>query len=363
VIRLVAFDLDGTLARGDTVIETLARAMGHLERARELERVHEARRDRESLVVFREQIAACYGEATDAELCRHLDRLALAPGAREGLRALRDAGIETAIVTFTWDFAAAWVARELGIDHWMGTRRRPDGGIHHVWAEDKATWLADLIRRRRLTRDEVAAVGDSWRDAPMFEVAGTSFYVGESPPPGLDVIHRPDGDIEAIAQRVLASGIPTIRIVPFAAEHGPGVIDVIRSAFDEFRMTFELDGFDDDLADIPAHYERAGGVFSVLLDGERVVGSVAALPRGDDECEIKRFYLRPEHRGQGHGRRLLEHVVGWARRQGCRRAVAWSDARLPTAHEVYRRMGFVEIGQRVVDDADRSVELGFTIEV
>lgn len=40
--RLVAFDLDGTLLRGDTVCEALARRMGHFERMRELEAIQEA---------------------------------------------------------------------------------------------------------------------------------------------------------------------------------------------------------------------------------------------------------------------------------------------------------------------------------
>ena len=60
---------------------------------------------------------------SEDELCRHLAALTLAPGAREGLALLRRAGIETGIVTFTWEFAAAWLARELGADHWLGTDR------------------------------------------------------------------------------------------------------------------------------------------------------------------------------------------------------------------------------------------------
>lgn len=189
-IRLVAFDLDGTLVRGDTVIETLAKAMGHIDRARALETFPDARRDRESLRYLREQIAACYRGVSADELTRHLGRLTLAPGAREGFALLRRAGIETSIVTFTWEFAAAWVARELGADHWLGTRLMPDGRVEHVWAEDKGRWLADLIVARGLTRDETAAVGDSWRDVPMFEVVGRSFYVR-------------DGDIHAIARRIV----------------------------------------------------------------------------------------------------------------------------------------------------------------
>lgn len=201
----MAFDLDGTLVRGDTVIETLAKAMGHIDRARALETVHDARRDRESLRYLREQIAACYRGVGDDELCRHLAGLTLAPGAREGFALLRRAGIETAIVTFTWEFAAAWLARELGADQWLGTRLWPDGTVEHVWAEDKGRWLAGLIARRGLGRDEAAAVGDSWRDVPMFEVVGQSFYVGAELPAGIDAVHVPDGDIHEIARRIVAA--------------------------------------------------------------------------------------------------------------------------------------------------------------
>lgn len=74
-IRFVAFDLDGTLTRGDTVIECLATAMGFIERARELEALHEARRDRESLRVLREEIATSLRGFTEADLCGHLARL------------------------------------------------------------------------------------------------------------------------------------------------------------------------------------------------------------------------------------------------------------------------------------------------
>ena len=202
-IRLVAFDLDGTLVRGDTVIETLAKAMGHVERARALETVHDARRDRESLRYLREQIAACYRGVSADELCGHLTGLTLAPGAREGFELLRRAGIETSIVTFTWEFAAAWLARELGADHWLGTRLGPDGAVEHVWAEDKGRWLAELIGRRGFARDEAAAVGDSWRDLPMFEVVGRRFYVGDELPDGVDAVHVPSGDIHEIARRIV----------------------------------------------------------------------------------------------------------------------------------------------------------------
>jgi putative acetyltransferase len=147
-------------------------------------------------------------------------------------------------------------------------------------------------------------------------------------------------------------------IVPFASRHATEVVQVIGTVFREYGATFEPEGYDADLTDIPRHY-LARGCFVVLEKHGRVVGTAAALPRQGATCEVKRVYLLPEHRGHGYGRALLEHVLAWAQREGYHRAVAWSDARFLTAHAVYERMGFVRIGERTVDDADRSLEYGF----
>ena len=154
-----------------------------------------------------------------------------------------------------------------------------------------------------------------------------------------------------------------VRIVPFSRDHAGGAVDVIASVFAEYAMTFDLAAYDADLRDIDASYAGRGGAFAVLVDDDRVVGTVGVVPHGGAECEIKRLYLRPAYRGRGHGRRLLQHVLDWARARGCQRAVAWSDVRLQTAHEVYRRMGFDTIGERVCDDIDRSCEVGFALPI
>jgi GNAT superfamily N-acetyltransferase len=162
-----------------------------------------------------------------------------------------------------------------------------------------------------------------------------------------------------ISEQPGAEGGEPLRIEPFAAEHAAGVVHVIGSAFAEHGMTFDPAGFDADLADVPGHYDARGGWFAVLTAGGRVVGTVAAVPHGAGAWEIKRLYLQPGYRGRGHGRALLEHALGRLRRAGAREAVAWSDARLETAHRVYAHLGFEPIGRRHLDDIDRSTELGF----
>lgn len=150
-----------------------------------------------------------------------------------------------------------------------------------------------------------------------------------------------------------------LSIVPFADAHAGAVIEVIGAVFDEYGATFDPFGFDADLLDVPRNYPARGGWFAVLLDGARVVGTVAALPHGAGACEIKRVYLLPEYRGRGHGRALMEYIIDWALDAGYRAAIAWSDVRFTTAHAVYARLGFERFGERTVEDADRSREYGF----
>lgn len=153
------------------------------------------------------------------------------------------------------------------------------------------------------------------------------------------------------------------RIVPFAPDHADEVVDVISRVFAEYGMTFELAGYDADLQDVEAHYGRREGTFSVLVDGPRIIGTVGAVPREAGAFEIKRLYLLADHRGRGLGRRLLQHVLDWGRARGYRRAIAWSDVRLETAHQVYLRFGFVQFGERETDDIDRSREYGFALDL
>ena len=155
----------------------------------------------------------------------------------------------------------------------------------------------------------------------------------------------------------MSSPKPAIEL--FAPPHAAAVLDVIGTVFEEYGMSFDPSDFDSDLLDIPRHYADRGGWFSVLTDAGRVVGTVAAVPKDAAACEIKRLYLLPQYRGRGLGRALMEHILDRAREAGFREAVAWSDVRLETAHQVYDRLGFERIGERDIDDIDQSHELGF----
>lgn len=199
-IELAAFDLDGTLLRGDTVCEGIARYLGTLERMRELERVSA----REELLASREEMAGWYEPYTFAELSEPLVELELAPGAREAFELFRDHGVTTAIVSLTWDFAVEHFATELGADHYVGTTLHPDGDVTHFLPEDKPVWVRELADDLGIDMERVLSVGDTGSDAHMLDATGHAVFVGDRLPDGLDdVRHVPDANLHQVAAAVL----------------------------------------------------------------------------------------------------------------------------------------------------------------
>lgn len=201
-IRLVAFDLDGTLLRGDTVCEVIARRLGLLERMRELEATVKSR---EEIARARVEMLGWYGERSARELQEIASEARLAPGAREACASLAAAGVEIVIASLTWEFAVEWFGRELGAASWLGTALLPGGGIGHVWAEDKAEWLEKKMRTAGLARRQVAAVGDSTGDLPLLSAVGLPVFVGKGTVAGLPETarHMPEADLRDVARRIL----------------------------------------------------------------------------------------------------------------------------------------------------------------
>jgi HAD superfamily phosphoserine phosphatase-like hydrolase len=201
-IRLVAFDLDGTLIRELTCVQAIGGAIGRAEECRAFERGL-VMRDVEGVTASRETMAGWYRPFSLAELTSGLADLTLAPGAAEAFGVLREHGVATAIVSITWSFAVEWFAEMLGADHAFGTRLTPTG-IEHVWPADKGRWLEQLMAREGLDSSQVAAVGDSDGDRELLEAAGMRFFVGRTALDVANLTHVPNGDLAEIARRIVA---------------------------------------------------------------------------------------------------------------------------------------------------------------
>jgi len=95
------------------------------------------------------------------------------------------------------------------------------------------------------------------------------------------------------------------------------------------------------LFDIEASYFSRGGRFDVVVDaGGTIVGTVALFPVDESTVELRKMYLLSAARGQGLGRKMLEHAIGQARKMGFGRITLETASVLKEAVALYTRSGF-----------------------
>ncbi|KRB36026.1 GNAT family N-acetyltransferase [Microbacterium sp. Root180] len=99
---------------------------------------------------------------------------------------------------------------------------------------------------------------------------------------------------------------------------------------------------------LPAAFVPPAGVFLMVHDDEgRAVGCGGIRHIADGghgtRYEVKHLYLRPETRGRGWGRMLLDGLEERARKLGARELVLDTHHSLEAAGALYARSGFVAI--------------------
>jgi GNAT superfamily N-acetyltransferase len=124
--------------------------------------------------------------------------------------------------------------------------------------------------------------------------------------------------------------------------------DQVRELFREYWTSFGFSpcfqGFETEVAGLPGAYAPPGGALVLaLIDGH--AAGCAALRRFDAQrAEAKRLYVRPQFRGQGVGRALLDWVIAEARTMGYREMVGDSIPQMAVALAMYDRAGFERTG-------------------
>jgi ribosomal protein S18 acetylase RimI-like enzyme len=120
-----------------------------------------------------------------------------------------------------------------------------------------------------------------------------------------------------------------------------------RALFVEYARSLpfglEFQDFDRELAGLPGEYAPPRGRLLLAFVGSAAAGCVALRPWDEERCEMKRMYVRPEHRGTGIGRALAEAVMAEGRVAGYRWMRLDTVPGMEEALGLYRSLGFTDI--------------------
>jgi phosphoserine phosphatase len=185
VFPVVVFDLDGTLLRDTSVSLMLADWLGRTRDIAELERAFHAHEISNSVVA--DVSAEWLAGARTADAWRVLADGPWIVGMADTFQALTSSGVSILLGTITWRFAAEMLREPHGFAAVSGTEMQAVDGVlsgvvsRHFDEHDKAYFVEDWCARNGYSMDQVAAVGDSRSDIPLFRRAGLSIALNANP--------------------------------------------------------------------------------------------------------------------------------------------------------------------------------------
>ena len=141
-------------------------------------------------------------------------------------------------------------------------------------------------------------------------------------------------ELADLARLTAPSGQVRVEEVPLTSAPARTLIDEVQQEY--IRRYGDVDATPVD----PDEFAPPYGRFLLARIGEVPIGCAGLRRHGDGVAEIKRMFVRPEHRRQGHGRRLLTALEEWARTHGYTRVLLETGVEQPEAIALYVGAGY-----------------------
>lgn len=121
------------------------------------------------------------------------------------------------------------------------------------------------------------------------------------------------------------------------------------------KKYLKVQNYDEELQQLKAKYGLPyGRLYAAYWNGE-LAGCIGLKYIDSDNCEMKRFYVRPQFRGKQIGNRLVQKIVSDARRIGYRYMLLDTLPFLKNAIYLYEQYGFYEIQKYNNSPMDTSI--------
>jgi ribosomal protein S18 acetylase RimI-like enzyme len=131
---------------------------------------------------------------------------------------------------------------------------------------------------------------------------------------------------------------------PFSPSDQEAAKQLILAGLAEHWGTLDL-SLNPDLNDIQASYIDCGGVFIIVETEDRLIGTGALIPEGDNAARIVRVSVHPDFRRAGIGRAITAHLLESAHQTGYTKVFVETTDSWESAIRLYQNFGFVEVAR------------------
>lgn len=109
-----------------------------------------------------------------------------------------------------------------------------------------------------------------------------------------------------------------------------------------FEKYLKLQNYDSELEHLSDKYGLSDGRLYIVKVENEVAGCIGLRKIDDENCEMKRLYVRPEFRGHKIANKLVETIIDDAKRIGYRSMLLDTLPFLEGAIHLYKKFGFYE---------------------
>lgn len=103
--------------------------------------------------------------------------------------------------------------------------------------------------------------------------------------------------------------------------------------------------FDKELADLEVFY--SGGAILVGYEEDLPIACIALKKLDNKTCEAKRLFIKPEYRGRGYARIMMNTMLDRARELGFSEVTfTTKPSVMQIGYGLYKRMGFEEVSEK-----------------
>ena len=134
-----------------------------------------------------------------------------------------------------------------------------------------------------------------------------------------------------------------IQIRPFQTADAP-VFKALNIAW--LETYFYVEAYDNEVLSHPKKYilDKGGYIFMVDYKGD-TIGTMALLKHPDEIYEFTKMAVTPNFQGMGIGQKMMAYVIAFAKAQGLKGLILYSNTKLKNAIYIYKKYGFLEIPQ------------------